>query len=308
MDLTQVQLAYIAGFIEGDGCFYISRYFGKQSGYVYEYRLAAYNTNEKIMLWFKENIGGWYRKVNTSTRWKKPFHWNIKNQEAIILVESLFPYLVARKEEAELWLKYAKDIIPNRTNKLTQETIDFRINLINKMREVRKYKNIVNIEDCKKYRLDTTKCIPTEIDFAFLAGLTDAEGCFRIHRHIKKNKPNKVYATSLEIGNTNSLFFPWLIARFNGHIHFNKSNDPAKKTAATWCVMSAQLRIILNNLIKYLIIKHPVCEKIIEFDNTNIKNGGDRHSIQFKESYKSVLIKREDIITQIQVLNAKGHH
>jgi hypothetical protein len=308
MELTQEQLAYIAGFIEGDGCFFISRYFSKQSGYVYEYRLAAYNTNEKIMLWFKENVGGWYRQVNTSSRWKKPFHWALKNQEAIVLVELIFPYLVAKKEEAKIWLKYAKNIIPNKTNKRTQKTIDYRVNLIDEIREVRKSKNIVKKEDCNKYGSIVPKTKPSQVDFAYLAGLSDAEGCFRVHRHIKINKPNKVYATSLEIGNTNSLFFPWLISRFNGYVHFNKGKDLTKKTAATWCIMAAQLRSILNNLIKYLIIKHPVCEKVIEFDNTIIKNGGDRHSKQFKESYKSVLVKREDIFAQIQVLNTKGRH
>lgn len=308
MELTQVQLAYIAGFIEGDGCFSIARYFSKQDGYVYEYKLAAYNTNEGIMIWFKKNIGGYYRKVKTSPRWKKPFHWSIKNKEAIKLVELLLPYLVAKQEEASLWVKYAQNIIPNKTNKRTQETIDFRMGLIDDIRKVRKSKNIVTRADCSGYGSILPKTKPSEIDFAYLAGLTDAEGCFRIHRHIKKNKPNRVYATSLEIGNTNSLFFPWLIARFKGHTHFNKNSDPTRKTAATWCIQAAQLRTILGDLVKYLIIKRPVCEKIIEFDNTNIKNGGDRHSKQFKESYKSILIKREEIFAQIQALNTKGHH
>lgn len=73
-------------------------------------------------------------------------------------------------------------------------------------------------------------------------------------------------------------------------------------------LMSSQLRTFIHDIEKYLIIKKAVCNKIIEFDQTIISNGGDRHSEAFKNSFRDVITKREIIFAEIQVLNTKGHH
>jgi hypothetical protein len=308
MNLTQQQLAYIAGFLEGDGSFQIMRYNSKRSGHVYEYRISAYNTKEEVIKWFADTIGGYYGHVKSSPRWKKPFHWNIKNQEAIQLAQALHPYLISKKEEVSIWLEYAQNVIPNRTNKRTQETIDLRMNLIKKIRDLRNNKNCVRKEDIVEYCTISSNYYPTQIDLAYLAGLVDAEGCFRLHRLIKKNRLNPTYASVLEIGNTNALFFPWLMKTFGGNITFVKSKEPKRKNHAVWYIMASQIRLFIHDLVKYLIIKRPVCNQIIEFEQTILPNGGDRHSQKFKDSYKEVLIKRDLIFAQIQSLNTKGHH
>ena len=223
------------------------------------------------------------------------------------MAEQIYCFMVAKQEELSIWLAYAKDIIPNKTNKLQQKQINYRTMLIKRIRNVRINKNLVTKEDCDRYN-KIIKCEFSSIDIAYLAGLIDAEGCFRLHRLIKKNRPNPTWATILEIGNTNTLFFPWLKNKFGGHITFVKSKDPKSKNYAVWYIMSSQLRLIINELIKYLIIKKPVCEKIIEFDKLIISNGGDRHSQIFKNAFKSNLIRREEIFTEIQILNAKGNH
>lgn len=308
MNLTQEQLAYTAGFLEGDGSFQIMRYRSKKSGYVYEYRISGYNTKEEVIKWLHEKIGGYYASVTASGRNKKPYHWNIKNKEAIELAELIYPYLIAKKNEVGVWLEYAYTIVPNRTNKMSQESINHRIDLINRIRDIRNNQNLVTKQSCYQNSLLKPIHYPTQTEIAYLAGLSDAEGCFRLHRINKKNRPNPIYATVFEIGNTNDLFFPWLMAKFGGNITFRPSTKEKFKDLGLWYVMASQLRLFIHDLNKYLIIKKPVCEKIIEFDQTNISNGGDRHSEKFKSAYKQVLIKRDIIFDQIQSLNAKGHH
>lgn len=310
MNLTQYELAYIAGFLEGDGSFQIMKYKSKTCGIVYEYRISAYNTKEAVISWFHERVGGYYAKVKTSERNKQPFHWNIKNQEAIKLAELIYPYMLTKKEELETWLKFSYTIIPNRTTKRTSECIEEREQLISHIRNIRTNRNLVNKEDCIEYCKIKQIGYPTEIDMAFFAGFVDAEGCFRLHRLIKKNRPNPTFCTVLEVGNTNTLIFPWLMSKFGGNITFSSALDyeKRKKNIGVWYIMASQLRKIYDDLAKYLIIKKPVCEKIIEFDKTNLPNGGDRHSQAFKDNYKSILAKRECIFKEIQELNAKGHH
>jgi hypothetical protein len=308
MNLTQHQLAYIAGFLEGDGSFQIMKYKSKTCGIVYEYRISGYNTKEEVIKWLVDNIGGYYAKVATSPRQKEPYHWNIKNQEAIKLAEQIYPYIIAKQDELNIWLQYAHDIISNRTNKRTQESIDFREDCIKQIRNIRFNKNLVTQNDCLRYKTIKPIVKPNQLDIAYLAGLIDAEGCFRLHRLIKKNRPNPTWASMLEIGNTNTLFFPYLMSKFGGNIYYVKSKEPKQRSYGIWYIMATQLQVFINDLVKYLIIKKPVCEKIIEFSNTIIPNGGDRHSVKFIDSFKEVLATRERIFAEIQTLNTKGHN
>ena len=63
---------------------------------------------------------------------------------------------------------------------------------------------------------------PTEDDYAYIAGIIDSEGCFRIKKWKPKDKPNYVYAINLEIGNKRFPIFPWLTERFGGNTVFFK--------------------------------------------------------------------------------------
>ena len=72
-------------------------------------------------------------------------------------------------------------------------------------------------------------------------------------------------------------------------------------------IVIVHLARYLHDISKFLIIKKPVCEKLIEFNNTIIPNGGDRHSKKFKEMYKKVLSTRETIVSEIHLFNKKGH-
>jgi len=308
MNLTNEQLAYIAGFLEGDGSFQIMRHKVKNKTYAYEYRISGYNTKFEIIQWLVDNVGGHSSEVKTSPRQKKPYHWHIKTIQALKLAEAITPFLVSKKEEVDIFIQFSRFVSANTTKKLTQEGIDIRVNLINQIRHVRNNKNIITRDECNKVKQIKPIEYPSQTDIAYLAGLIDAEGCFRLHRIIKKKMIHPAWASVMEIGNTNSLFFPWLMTKFGGNLNFAKNNGFNVKPFAKWYIMSNQMRKFTSDLMKYLIIKKPVCAKIIEFDQTVLPNGGDRHSDLFKRTYQEVSAKREIIFNQIQILNTRGQH
>lgn len=166
--------------------------------------------------------------------------------------------------------------------------------------------DLVTKEKIEKIKVVKPSIIPTDADFAYLAGLIEAEGTFRIKSWKPKNRPNKVYNTSLEIGNTRYPIFPWLMDRFGGNISFTEKKT-GRRAVAIWSLQSASLIKIVEKIHPFLRTrKKKVCELLMEFDKTILNNGGDRHSLAFKERISAVLAKRESIIEEVHKLNKKG--
>jgi hypothetical protein len=81
---------------------------------------------------------------------------------------------------------------------------------------------------------------------------------------------------------------------------------PHRLVSAGLDLSSFALSQIISNILPYIIIKKQAAQKLIEFYNTTIPNGGDRHSQSFKQMYAEKLKEREIIVDQIHKLNLKG--
>lgn len=304
--VNQNDLAYAAGYIDGDGCLYLGKYHST-NGTVYEYSIQVCSVNKNITDWLKNTFGGSVRKKEAIGNRKVPYVWTIKNQEAIKCAQGIQPYLVAKYHEMQDWIEFALNVDSNDFLPLDESMIEHRIALINNIRKAKHELNIVENSYNKTFKNIRPSLTPQEYELAYMAGLIDAEGCFRIKKWLPKNKPNYVYAISLEIGNTNKLFFGWLQMRFGGTLCFIKSKQANKKNACIWSLQSKRLNFFLPSLVPFLKHKQPMCNKLIEFHKTIIPNGGDRHSQIFKETYANIIQRRESIVNEIHVLNAKGH-
>jgi hypothetical protein len=164
-------------------------------------------------------------------------------------------------------------------------------------------------KECKEiFEKEKNTIVPTEEDFAYLAGFIDAECCFCIQRYRCNNNQNFLYKILLQCNNTKTPVFKWLLQRFGGQIHFIDKNsfDKNQRNQLCWRLSSKSLTKILSKIFPYLVHKKPVCEKIIEFSKTILPNGGARHTDIFRSSYQSVLRKREEIVKEVHKLNQKG--
>ena len=299
-------LAYAAGYIDGDGCLYLGTYQSSKQT-IYEYSMQVCSVDKYITDWLKNTFGGSVRKKETIGNRRIPYVWTIKNQEAIKCAEAILPYLVAKHHEMQYWIEYALHVSDNDYLPLDQSMIEHRIALIANIRKTKHELNMIENGYNKKLKNTYPSLSPQTEEFAYMAGLIDAEGCFRIKKWSPKNKPNHVYTISLEIGNTNKLFFDWLLLRFGGTLTFIKPKESSRKNSCTWSLQSKRLNFYLPLLVSFLKHKQPMCNKLIEFHKTIIPNGGDRHSRLFKETYVNIIAKREAIVEEIHILNAKGH-
>lgn len=99
MNLSDVEKGYIAGIIDGEGCFQIEKF--PNCGNI---ALMIYNTNENLMKWLLIRLGGHVCKSLRDSPRKNMFMWRIRNKSAIAIIRELYPFLVVKRKQAEIAL------------------------------------------------------------------------------------------------------------------------------------------------------------------------------------------------------------
>ena len=301
-------IPYIAGYIDGDGCFYVGKTIQKPKMIVaFEYSIQIVSVKRDILNVFRNYFGGCIRKKPFKKLHRDAFCWTIKGQESISLTKQILPFMVDKAYQGEIFVQFAKLIFRNNFKTVKNSLLNERNRLINLIREDKHMNNLITQEDIEGPKEKANTITPSSVDYPYLAGLIDSEGCFRIKKWKPKKRPNPVYNINLEIGNTKLPLMPWLIERFGGSVVFipAKAN---KKAAAIWTLSAAALYEILPKIRPFLTNKQIVCDKLIEFQKTILPNGGDRHSELFRALFEKRREIREKIISEIHKLNHKGSH
>ena len=296
---TNTFFAYTAGYIDGDGCFYIGKYTEKKTGRIrHQSRLIISSTNRLILKEFSSNFGGIVILSDNRLKHKgqKPqYQFIIIGKKALKLTQNIQPYLVEKSGEAE--------------NFCTSIDRSSEYDFIEWSKRLKRL-DMVSIL-CKKSITDMSKEYPetvNETDYAYLAGFIDAECCLSIQHYKPKNKPNNIYRIILSLNNTKRSIFIWIMRRFGGRLHFidRESKNEEHSNQLMWNISGKALSKILPFIVPYLRHKKPVCEELIKFYQTTLKNGGARHTEEFRTSYAKIIEEREKIIHRVHQLNKKG--
>jgi hypothetical protein len=303
----QFENAYCAGYVDGDGCLYLGTTIQKPNNIlVYECSIQVLSVKFQVLEDFKTLYGGCICKKPIITKHKPTAVWTVKGQKSFDCARKLLPFLVDKRIGCNIFLEMADKFAWNCGKSISDEQHQIRQNIIKRIKEEKTMNDHLTkelVDDMKEIQQTVE---PTKIDFAYFAGLLDSEGCFRIKKWKPKNRPNEVYTISVEIGNTRHKLFKWLKERFGGTICYIKPKDPTKLPAAIWTLSANALFKILPYVYPHLRAKKEVCGKLIEFQETILSNGGDRHSELFHALFKHKRDIREQIIREVHELNSKG--
>jgi hypothetical protein len=100
-------VAYLAGIIDGEGTIGIYSSSLKQPSPSYNLQVLVTNCDAALMMWLVDNIGGTVNvRKGARPNHRSVFRWRVYNQEALALVEAILPYLVIKRAQAELALRY----------------------------------------------------------------------------------------------------------------------------------------------------------------------------------------------------------
>ena len=108
--MTSEQLSYIAGLVDGEGTITIQKRKSKGCinpsfmGYV-----KIFNTDKRMVDWVLKVIGQGSVNTYTTSGGRKPIHqWAINDRQAEEFLYKIYPFLVIKKEQSEIYFKFRK--------------------------------------------------------------------------------------------------------------------------------------------------------------------------------------------------------
>ena len=111
-DITEVQKAYLAGLIDGEGCIHISRRIRNDRKSV-DYNpcvVIAQSDREFLSHWQQIAGVGKLYKIGDATGFiarRMRWQWRVTGREAYMLAEVLLPYLVLKLRQCSLLVEWA---------------------------------------------------------------------------------------------------------------------------------------------------------------------------------------------------------
>jgi hypothetical protein len=109
---TKVQLAYLAGIVDGEGCFYIGNIKqGKYgNGLQWHSMLKVTSCDECLILWLEDIFGGSkdsrYRWTSKKKFTRPVFNWQATGDMLDYILPKIIPYLIIKKDHCKIMLQY----------------------------------------------------------------------------------------------------------------------------------------------------------------------------------------------------------
>lgn len=122
-----LDLAYLAGSMEADGCWYVG---GSAS-------MRLTNKSIRLLRWCVDTFGGEIKSKSTP---ENCYEWTLHGQNAVELTNKLIPFLHSKEEEVKYWLQY-QSTIGKRGKKVTEEIHQLRNSLKIEISLARKRRN-----------------------------------------------------------------------------------------------------------------------------------------------------------------------
>ena len=137
----QTALAYIAGIIDGEGCLRIVKAMPYREDMVnpsYSPSIQVGMKNREVLEFCKQYFGGSIYKERTRY-WV--YRWRINSKRQVInCLKKILPWLIVKKEEAEVLLDFCKKVKPwfKGGKPMTDNELAFREDFYQKMKELKK--------------------------------------------------------------------------------------------------------------------------------------------------------------------------
>lgn len=101
--------AYLDGIIDGEGCIIIHGQKSRKGGKVFVYYtlfINVGNTSFSLLKWINDRFGGSVFPQTRLANRRQVWHWNVASKQAEEILLGILPYLVIKKDQAELALRF----------------------------------------------------------------------------------------------------------------------------------------------------------------------------------------------------------
>lgn len=108
-ELKTEDAAYVAGYLDGEGCLGVYRRPAKPRGRpTYSVQIAVCTTDPLILDWLRDVTGcGSVSKPHfgNTSRHRPSYRWSLASEAAVTLASQILPYLHTKREQAELLIE-----------------------------------------------------------------------------------------------------------------------------------------------------------------------------------------------------------
>lgn len=109
-EMTEAQIAYVAGIIDGEGLIYFNR-----KGDYYLLKLDVKNTAKQLLDWLQQTTGmGSMRLLKTRANRQPCWEWRLSSSQALQLLTVVQPYIVIKTDQIDIAIKYQNLPAPQR--------------------------------------------------------------------------------------------------------------------------------------------------------------------------------------------------
>lgn len=139
MKISKVNLAYIAGLIDGEGC--INVHVDNRSNSLIP-RIRVAMCDKEAVMWLQKNIDGSNKIIYKDIRKKYPdhspvFEWCIQGIKAVSFAKVLTPFLKVKKRQSRLLAKWPIGIPPGQGRKVEPKMLKERIKIHDELRKLK---------------------------------------------------------------------------------------------------------------------------------------------------------------------------
>lgn len=145
---TPTELAWAAGFFDGEGCVIIELSKNDKCKHGYRTVLHAQVTQtslpclELFLDWFGGKVVASRNKTPNGKRWAVQYRWGVKNDHAIDFLKQIHQYTVVKKEQIDVALKYPLKSADGRkygnlSNPIPNEVMQARLDLRKMLQNIR---------------------------------------------------------------------------------------------------------------------------------------------------------------------------
>lgn len=104
--LSEVELAYLAGIIDGEGSIFIAKE-SKRLAADYMLRLSVTSTDKVLIDWIHRRFGGNVcRQRRPIGKWKLAYHWRASGPHAMRILEATNQFLVLKRLKADFAIAF----------------------------------------------------------------------------------------------------------------------------------------------------------------------------------------------------------
>jgi hypothetical protein len=265
-NLDESTISYIAGIVDGEGCIQVHKVKIKRKKIKFQYRLQlrVSNTDLRLIKYLNEKIPSY---IMDGTK-KKPeksrnsFVWHVNGNRASALLKTIQPYLVCKKEQANIAIKFQE------TFNHYYGTFGTPQNIINVREQYIKECNELKVKEFHNLENKTIEKI-NENYISYFAGVLDGEGCIEIQRLKPKGRAKNIsYRLRVRICNTDANLIGHLNAIFNGTLRLEKQSRSDRRNIFVWSCKKSDAEKVLEKIYPYLICKKEQAKIAIDFLKT----------------------------------------